>query len=353
MINITIKPGQTWLDTEGNPIQAHGGKIFYENDTFYWYGEDKEKTDGKNGIWTWGVRCYSSQDLYNWKNEGLIIEPITDDEESMLHPNKRLDRPHILYNDQSRKYICWIKYSGDDACFAIMSADHLLGPYVFEKEVFRPFGKKAGDFDLIKDESTGKAYLYFDSEHAGIYSVELTADYLDVTENYVSHFEGLHPPFVREAPAHLLKDGTHYLLTSGLTGYIPNPSEAAQGESFHGPFTVMGDLHPEDTSCSSYNSQISGVFKHPTRDLYIALADRWVPEYVVTKERYDILSRCIASRFDQSYSATEEERKQLMDSPMLQTANTSIAKYVWQPIEWEDGRPVIKWYDEWRIEDYS
>ena len=41
--NQSIRHGQVWLDTEGKPIQAHGGSIFFENDTFYWYGENKEK----------------------------------------------------------------------------------------------------------------------------------------------------------------------------------------------------------------------------------------------------------------------------------------------------------------------
>ena len=40
----SIRPGELWLDTDGNPIQAHGGGIIYINDTFYWYGENKEKS---------------------------------------------------------------------------------------------------------------------------------------------------------------------------------------------------------------------------------------------------------------------------------------------------------------------
>ncbi len=52
----SIRPGQVWLDTEGKRIQAHGGSLFFENGTYYWYGEDKEKTDGVNGINQWGVR---------------------------------------------------------------------------------------------------------------------------------------------------------------------------------------------------------------------------------------------------------------------------------------------------------
>lgn len=37
-------PGRIWLDTEGNPIQAHGGGILYDDRsrTYYWYGEYKD-----------------------------------------------------------------------------------------------------------------------------------------------------------------------------------------------------------------------------------------------------------------------------------------------------------------------
>lgn len=94
----SIRPGQVWLDTEGKRIQAHGGSIFYENGKYYWYGENKEKTDGKNGVWHWGVRMYESQDLYNWKDLGLIIPPEPDKPDSPLHPTACMDRPHIIYN---------------------------------------------------------------------------------------------------------------------------------------------------------------------------------------------------------------------------------------------------------------
>lgn len=63
----SIKPGQPWLDTNGNRIQAHGGSIIEVDGTFYWYGENKEKTIPGSGIWHWGVRCYASTDLYNWR----------------------------------------------------------------------------------------------------------------------------------------------------------------------------------------------------------------------------------------------------------------------------------------------
>ena len=39
-------PGRIWLDTDGKPIQAHGGGVLYDKrtNTYFWYGENK---DGK------------------------------------------------------------------------------------------------------------------------------------------------------------------------------------------------------------------------------------------------------------------------------------------------------------------
>jgi hypothetical protein len=93
-----IRPGEVWLDMAGKPIQAHGASILQVGDTFYWYGENKERTLPGSGIWHWGVRAYASKDLVNWADLGLIVPPAPDDPTSPLHPAKQLDRPHILYN---------------------------------------------------------------------------------------------------------------------------------------------------------------------------------------------------------------------------------------------------------------
>ena len=93
----SFRPGVVWLDTNGKRIQAHGGSVIYIDGVYYFYGENKEKTDGKNGIWHWGVKCYSSKDLYNWTDLGIIIPPDLTDETSPLHPSSCMDRPHIIY----------------------------------------------------------------------------------------------------------------------------------------------------------------------------------------------------------------------------------------------------------------
>ena len=34
-VNTAFRPGEIWLDTEGNPIQAHGGCMLYEDGTYF------------------------------------------------------------------------------------------------------------------------------------------------------------------------------------------------------------------------------------------------------------------------------------------------------------------------------
>lgn len=220
----SIQSGKIWYDTDGKPIQAHGGSMFVENGIYYWYGENKEFTDGISEVWTTGIKCYSSKDLYAWKDEGYLVEPSTD-KNSLFYPSKRLDRPHILYNRQTKKYVMWVKFSGEEACFAVLTCDTLVGKYQSVREYVRPYGKNAGDFDLV--EENGNGYLIFDAEHKEILLCPLTSDYLDVTGEPVSLMGNRLPPETREAPAHLYHGGKHYLFTSGMSGYLPNPSEVA------------------------------------------------------------------------------------------------------------------------------
>jgi len=359
MTYTSIIPGQPWLDTEGKRIQAHGGSIITVGDTFYWYGENKEYTKPGSGIWHWGVRCYASKDLYNWEDQGVIIPPNEEDESSPLHPSQFMDRPHIIFNQQTGKFVCWIKIMQKNGTQAstVLTADHILGPYEIVRTGLRPLNMSAGDFDLVVS-SDGKAYYYFERVHSELICADLSADYTDVTGYYSTHFPNVQPPFVREAPAYFYRQGKHYLFTSGTTGYHPNPSEVACAPTFHGPWKVLGNPHPDDPSLTSYNSQITSVFKHPfKKDLYIALADRWIPnlpELVGDKFASGEQSRIAAELYEKvfapqsDYVVKEEEAM-----PTSLDFDTSLADYVWLPVRFDGEMVYLDWHDEWKIEDYE
>lgn len=347
-----ITPGKIWLDTNGNPIQAHGGALYFENGTYYWYGENKEYTDGINGIWTWGIRMYRSTDLYNWEDLGLIAEPDVDNPDSPMFPEKYVDRPHILHCKATGKYVMWIKISGPESCFAILQADTLTGPYTLKEAQYYPESSLVGDFDMVIDNVTGKAYLFMDSSPKSITGFELTDDYMAVSRQVSRQYENLMPPFCREGVAVFEHSGRKYMITSGTSGYTPNQSEVAAADQWTDRFVPLGNPHLGDTTMASFNSQISQVFRLPGTDRYIALADRWMPDHLLTGSEADSVRRVIASRYRPDvYHASQEEREHFQARPDLERCNTSISTYIWLPVQMADGMPQISWKDHWKIED--
>ena len=246
--------------------------------------------------------------------------------------------------------MAWIKLSGEDASFLIMQADSFLGPYRIVRENYRPLGLKAGDFDIAQDAESGKSYLYMDGDHKGVYTFEMAEDMLSAEKKISEQYTGLFPPFTREGITVFKHEGCKYMLSSGMTGYIPNQSDSALSFSWEDPFIPKGDPYVDDESLSSFNSQFTQVFRLPESGRYIALSDRWVPDYPVDAKRADMLRRCIASRYDpEHYQATDEEKKELAAAPMLETADTSRADYVWLPVEFAGRRVRIRWHDKWTV----
>ena len=123
----SIMPGKEWKDTDGNPINAHGGGVLYHNGTYYWYGEYKGKHTYRSPGVDWdcyrteagGVSCYSSKDLYNWKFEGVVLEPDTLNPHSDIHPTMVIERPKVIYNDKTGKFVMWMhidSYNLESCC---------------------------------------------------------------------------------------------------------------------------------------------------------------------------------------------------------------------------------------------
>ncbi len=334
-----------WLDTDGNPIQAHGGSIIVADGIFYWYGENKELTNGENGIWWNGVRCYSSSDLYNWKSEGIII-PADEKISPTLAQTSQADRPHILLCQNTGRFVCWIKIMEKDGTqdYTILSAEHLLGPYKLEKDHFRPLGFSGGDFDLA--EADGEACLFFEKVHSEMICARLTPDYLGV-EDFVSFLPRPYPPLVREAPAHFAKEGAHYLITSGTTGYFPNPSLLSTAERLFDAYTEVGNPHIGDESRTSFHSQISSVFKIPHQNVWIALADRWLPNCM------DIPYETVEKVFELAFTGHIKEAAAIKNTLDLPPENTSKAEYIWLPVTFENEIPQIHWHTTWQWEQFA
>ena len=187
--------------------------------------------------------------------------------------------------------------------------------------------------DIVQDPASGKAYLYMDADHRGVLCLEMAEDMISAEKKVSEQYMGLIPPFTREGIALFEREGRKYMLTSGMTGYIPNQSDSAVSEAWDAPFFSKGDPYVDDESMSSFNSQFTQIFKLPDRNIYIALSDRWVPDYPVDLKRADMLRRCVASRYDpKNYQATEEEQAELAAAPMLETVENSHFRMTVDPL---------------------
>ena len=140
----SFKPGELWLDNNRVHINAHGGGFIFSNDTYYWFGE--HKTEGKQGNKAnVGVHCYSSKDLYNWKDEGIVLS-VSEDTTSLIVKGCIIERPKVIYNAKNKQFVMWfhheLKGKGYDAAMTgVAVSNEVTGPYTYLKSVNPNKGK--------------------------------------------------------------------------------------------------------------------------------------------------------------------------------------------------------------------
>lgn len=306
-------PGEVWKDVKGKTINAHGGGILFYNDTYYWFGEIKKgKTYRVARVTTWedyrvpagGVSCYSSKDLLNWKYEGIVLKPEIKDSTSDIHTSKVIERPKVIYNASTKKFVMWMHIDSEDYTYAqtgVAVSDKPEGPYTYIHSA-KPNGAMARDMTIFQDDD-GKAYHLFSSEDNATMHVCLLSD------NYLSHTKTEQRILIkqsREAPAMFKHDGKYYLITSGCTGWNANAASYAVAD------TPLGEWQQYDNPCTGENSettfesQSTYIVPVPGKPgAFIFMADRW-------------------------------NKTDLEDS-----------RYVWLPLTMKDGKPEIEWMPKW------
>ena len=106
-----------------------------------------------------GVGCYSSKDLLNWKFEGIVLSAVKDDPNHDLHPSKVLERPKVIFNKKTGKFVMWAHVESADyskACAGVAVADSPVGPFVYQGS-FRPNNAMSRDQTVFVDDD-GRAY---------------------------------------------------------------------------------------------------------------------------------------------------------------------------------------------------
>jgi hypothetical protein len=292
-----VRPGERWLDNRGQEIQAHGGGIIRLKHTYYWFGEDRSKSNDPDKRY---VACYSSTDLVHWTFRNQVLA-ISDPEN--LGPKWILERPKVFFNAKTKKYVMYAHLDAPGyklARVAVAVSDNVDGTYVYVKS-FRPLGQESRDIGQFIDDD-GSAYLIFESRPSkGFFIAKLSDDYMNV-EKQVSF---VNAPLEGGAIVHY--KGLYYVLGSHLTGWRPNPNVYATASSLSGPWSEMRNIAPPETN--TYDSQSSMLIKvtgrKSTSVLYVG--DRWTP-------------------------------KELWDS-----------RYIWMPVTIGDGTLSLPAPQDWKI----
>lgn len=343
-----------WSDTAGEPINAHGGGILYHDGTYYWYGEHKSDFTTNAMV---GITCYSSENLVDWDYRGVVLPVETEDTTSDIIRGCVMERPKVIYNAVTDKFVMWLHLELKDQGYAaarsaVAVSDSPTGPFAYLgslrpnagklpfdmtaeqkmefdalnvnehadwwtpewfEEVRRGLyvkrdlsgGQMARDMQLFVDDD-GKAYhIYSSEENLTLHIAELADDYLKHTGKYVRVAPGGH----NEAPALFKWDNRYWMITSGCTGWKPNAARLLSAPDIWGPWTQ----HPNP--CSGPKAEITFGGQgtcvlpvHGKNGLFIFMADVWKPE-----------------KPDES-------------------------RYIWLPLRFVNGMPVVEWQDSWKLD---
>ncbi len=351
-----IRSGEIWPDDKGVHINAHGGGMMFYDGTYYWFGENKSDTTSCAMV---GVMCYSSRNLTDWKYERVAL-PVVDDPNSDIVRGCILERPKVIYNEKTGKFVMWfhleLKGRGYAAARAgVAVSDTPTGPYRFVRSGRVNPGKLPADMDaqaiatfdtlnatnyqkwwtsewhdavnnglfvkrdleggqMSRDmtlyvDDDGKAYhIYSSEENLTLHIAELSDDYLSHSGKYVR----VAPAGHNEAPAIFKKDGTYWMITSGCTGWNPNEARMFSAPSVMGPWTQHPSPCVGPNSKLTFGGQSTYIQKvEGKQDAFLFMADIWRPKH------------------------------------------PSDARYIWLPVRFREGKPVIEWMDSWTLDFFD
>lgn len=342
----SFRPAELWPDNKGTHINAHGGGVLYDNGTYYWFGEHKIAGEAGN-LAQVGVHCYSSRDLYNWEDAGVALK-VSEDPENDITKGCILERPKVIYNRQTRKYVMWfhLELAGKGYTAArtgVAIADKITGPYKFIKSyrpnagrlpfypegtpaaqkinikapashsdsIFcrdLPGGQMARDMTLFVDDD-GKAYHIFSSEeNKTLHIAQLSDDYTGHSGKFVR----VYPGFETEAPAVFKNNGKYYMIGSGCTGWAPNAARWFSANTILGPWTYKGNPCTGEGANLTFGGQSTYVLQvQGKKNAFIFMADKWDPKNAVN------------------------------------------GRHIWLPLTFKEDRLQIKWIEEWDLEIFE
>jgi Glycosyl hydrolases family 43 len=315
-------PGRAWPDTSGVHINAHGFCVLDFAGRHYWYGAHKIEGKTENEKNEAGVRCYVSEDLMNWQDQGLVLSVLAPGAHPDLAEAYILDRSKVVYQATTRTFILYFKIyppksqggkSGKDYAYVgVATAAKPTGPFEYRGRFLggnSPFG--TGDFAIFTDADGSLHHIAVRKPDKALVCGRLFEDGLRPAGDYVK-LEGI--PSGTEAPAPFRCGDKVFLLGSETSGWKANAARMFVADRITGPYRELpnpcrgvnpcNDMGPEKT----FGGQSTYVYPVAGRQ------DAWIAMFDINQP----------------------------DNPIS-------SGYIWLPVEFEGDQPVIRWRDKWTL----
>ncbi len=312
---IAIVPGQPWLDNKGKHINAHSGGISFFNGVYYWHGEHKIEGKAEKDTADGGISCYTSTDLINWQNAGVVMSVDYKNPDSDIAYGCILERPKIIFNAQTNKFVAFFKLylKGDGyatAYVGVAVANSALGPFTYSHK-FLACGSVngSGDFAMYKNDDGNLYHIAVRKPDKRLCYAKMNSDYMLPAEDYTAYPEvELHT----EAPAIIKHNGTYHLMGSGSMGWAPTAPRYYTSKSLKGPWKIeknpLEGLNPVNNigiektfgGQSTFILSVQGI-----KNVYVMMYDIWRPDAA------------------------------------------STGGYIWLPIVFQNDKLKVKWKDNW------
>jgi hypothetical protein len=171
-------------------------------------------------------------------------------------------------------------------------------------------GQMSRDMTLFVDDDQQGYHITASEENQTLLISKMSDDYLSLTDEYVRVFPGE----TNEAPAIFKKDGKYYMFSSYTTGWKPNPGRLSVSDNMMSGWKALENpcRGTEEEKKTTFRSQSTYVLPiEGKKDAFVYVGDRWNAD------------------------------------------NLGDSRYVFLPVEFENGIPFLRWYDSWNLDFFN
>ncbi|MGN0242872.1 MAG: family 43 glycosylhydrolase [Lachnospiraceae bacterium] len=247
--------------------------IAYFNGKYYIY----PTTDGYSGWSGTQFHVFSSENLVDWEDHGVILDVATDDVPWAVGSAWA---PCIAEKNGTYYFYFCAKLPNGKSCIGVATAPSPTGPFTAEEtplltvDMCTAAGISMGqtiDPSVVIDEGT--PYILFGNGKPAI--AELNEDMLSIKSETLQNYEGATD--FREAITVTKRDGVyHFTWSCDDTGSENYHVNYGTSDSIFGPITYQYTLLKKDTSKGILGTGHHSIVKLPDQDKYIIAYHRFV-----------------------------------------------------------------------------